>query len=78
MYINGISLQDVEFTECDTCRKKPGTPSLCNGCLKNRRSLDLLKTVIDYLSMEKELRGLRAQLVAYAEAQEQEQKHQSE
>lgn len=25
-----------EFTECDSCRQKPGTPVLCDGCLANR------------------------------------------
>lgn len=26
----------LEFRECDTCRAKPGTPLLCDGCLHNR------------------------------------------
>jgi len=25
------------FEECDTCRKKPGSPTLCSGCLNNRK-----------------------------------------
>lgn len=25
-----------EFIECDTCRAKPGSPILCQGCLHNR------------------------------------------
>jgi hypothetical protein len=28
---------NIEFFECDTCRAKPGSPILCNGCLKNRQ-----------------------------------------
>ena len=24
------------FVECDTCRTKPGSPTLCSGCLANR------------------------------------------
>ena len=28
-----------EFTECDTCAAKPGTPPLCKGCLKNRDAI---------------------------------------
>ena len=29
----------IDFIECDTCRAKPGSPTLCNGCLTNRRAL---------------------------------------
>ena len=25
-----------EFVECDSCAKKPGSPTLCGGCLHNR------------------------------------------
>jgi predicted HAD superfamily Cof-like phosphohydrolase len=32
-----------EFIECDACRSKPGSPSLCAGCLHNR-------SVIEHLS----------------------------
>ena len=28
-----------ELVECDTCRAKPGAPTLCSGCLTNRFSL---------------------------------------
>lgn len=28
--------EKCEFMECDTCRVKPGSPYLCNGCLHNR------------------------------------------
>lgn len=28
---------ELPFTECDTCKVKPGSPTLCNGCLKNRQ-----------------------------------------
>lgn len=30
------------FVECDTCAAKPGSPTLCRGCLANR-------TLIAYL-----------------------------
>lgn len=30
------------FTECDTCRAKPGHPTLCGGCLSNRGAISLL------------------------------------
>ena len=32
-----------DFTECDTCRAKPGTPALCAGCLHNRALIGRLK-----------------------------------
>jgi len=28
------------FCECETCRKKPGTPVLCSGCIANRRTIE--------------------------------------
>ena len=28
------------FKECETCRSKPGMPSLCEGCLHNRRWIE--------------------------------------
>lgn len=31
-----------EFMECDTCRAKPGSPYLCQGCLHNRALIDRL------------------------------------
>lgn len=39
-----------EFVECDTCRAKLGTPTLCRGCLINRDSFhkyyDLVRNLI--------------------------------
>ena len=32
-----------EFIECDTCREKPGSPTLCQGCLHNREVIGELK-----------------------------------
>jgi len=29
----------TSFVECDTCKAKPGTPTLCNGCLTNRNTI---------------------------------------
>ena len=40
---------DIEFIECDTCRAKPGSPTLCNGCLKNRQIIYKAKEYINYL-----------------------------
>lgn len=31
-----------QFIECDTCRAKPGSPTLCAGCLNNRRVIEEL------------------------------------
>lgn len=28
------------FWECDECASKPGSPTLCRGCLHNRRVID--------------------------------------
>jgi hypothetical protein len=32
-----------EFMECDSCKIKPGSPTLCNGCLNNRMVINNLK-----------------------------------
>ena len=32
------------FMECDTCRRKPGSPTLCAGCLHNRKHIKALET----------------------------------
>lgn len=32
-----------EFLECDTCRAKAGSPTLCKGCLHNRTLIENLK-----------------------------------
>lgn len=32
----------AEFMECDTCRSKPGTPPLCQGCIRNRGVIEAL------------------------------------
>ena len=29
----------MDFVECDACRTKPGSPQLCNGCLRNRDTI---------------------------------------
>jgi hypothetical protein len=34
--------QPTDFMECDTCRAKPGTPTLCAGCLHNRSLINEL------------------------------------
>lgn len=37
---------NCDFVECDTCAAKPGSPSLCAGCLANRHIITLLKKEI--------------------------------
>jgi len=32
------------FQECDTCKAKPGSPTLCEGCLHNRQAISLLES----------------------------------
>jgi hypothetical protein len=34
--------ESEEFTECDACRSKPGSPTLCGGCLRNRALIEKL------------------------------------
>lgn len=29
-------MEKYSFIECDACRVKPGTPTLCKGCIHNR------------------------------------------
>ena len=41
---------EKEFKECDTCRKKSGTPVLCSGCIQNRGVI---------LSLQRELADLK-------------------
>lgn len=31
-----LNINTVEFKECAKCRKKPGAPVLCDGCLRRR------------------------------------------
>jgi len=37
------------FMECDTCRPKPGSPLLCNGCFHNRTVIARLQEKIEKL-----------------------------
>ena len=45
----------LEFVECDNCRRKPGMPTLCQGCLINRRTISRLKAKIKIFKLQKEL-----------------------
>jgi hypothetical protein len=36
-----------EFKECDTCRGKLGTPTLCTGCIHNRSLIRELRSYVD-------------------------------
>lgn len=33
-------LEVTQFKECDTCIKKAGSPTLCDGCLNNRSVIE--------------------------------------
>ncbi len=35
-------MSKFEFFECETCQAKPGSPSLCAGCIKNRETISEL------------------------------------
>jgi len=37
---------DMNFVECESCRKKPGMIILCDGCLRNRKTISLLKKLL--------------------------------
>lgn len=37
------------YRECDTCSKKPGSPTLCSGCLNNRSAIEQRDSIIDEL-----------------------------
>ena len=37
--------KELEFMECDTCKAKPGSPQLCNGCLHNRNAIHKMQGV---------------------------------
>lgn len=37
-----------EFVECDTCRAKPGSPSLCRECLERRELFFILDRLRKY------------------------------
>lgn len=42
----------MTFTECDTCRAKPGCPALCSGCLANRKRIGELEAALAKLTAE--------------------------
>jgi len=35
-------MNNLEFMECEECRKKPGSPDLCESCVHNRIAIDRL------------------------------------
>jgi len=40
-------MEDLEFVECPECASKPGSPTLCDSCLKNRNSISKLKQELE-------------------------------
>jgi hypothetical protein len=53
----------IDFIECDTCRAKPGSPTLCWGCLHNRQLISWQQGKIAELEgrLEAALHGVPAQ-----------------
>jgi hypothetical protein len=41
-----------QFIECDTCKAKPGSPTLCAGCINNRRLIAHLQRESQCPSMD--------------------------
>jgi hypothetical protein len=39
-------LHELSFHECDSCRKKAGSPILCDGCLHNRAVIAELRRLV--------------------------------
>lgn len=37
---------ELEFAECDSCRAKPGSPTLCHGCLRNRAVIEAMAPLL--------------------------------
>ena len=34
--------ENLIFMECNDCREKPGSPTLCQGCIHNRYVINML------------------------------------
>lgn len=45
--------QPIEIIECDACRKMGGSPTLCGGCIYNRKMAALLE--VPFVWMPKEV-----------------------
>jgi len=39
-------MEENRFSECETCRAKPGMPVLCPGCLNNRKVINDLHVML--------------------------------
>ena len=51
-----------DFMECEICRNKPGSPSLCEACLHNRDLVSRLQWIIKSSSVrERALNKLTAE-----------------
>ena len=37
----------TEFKECASCRAKPGSPTLCESCLHNRTTINVLNDLVE-------------------------------
>jgi hypothetical protein len=54
---------ELDFKECDTCRAKPGAPTLCAGCLHNRRVIAQLKNAVRYHVARQQALAFQAHIV---------------
>ena len=43
---HGDDYRRHEYVECDSCRAKPGSPTLCYGCLANRTTIGDLRVAL--------------------------------
>lgn len=50
--MSNSSVDNLEFTECDTCKERPNSPFICQGCAHNRYTINRLKEEIQWLRPE--------------------------
>lgn len=48
-YWDNLADPDLEFTECDHCRRLPGCQVPCGGCVANRETIRLLREAREVL-----------------------------
>ncbi len=50
-----------EFIECDICRVKPGSPTLCSSCLSNRQTISDLRALINSPEIKDFIKGVKVE-----------------
>lgn len=43
--------EHLSFEECESCRARPGSPRLCDGCRHNRRVISALSRRLERLRL---------------------------